>query len=243
MNNKQRHQVLFNTDTNIIGGVPDYSAVIKFVLDELGPSQNTDFVFRTQNASQRFVNAIKRLLIEFKNDAHKKIFIDAISNDTLRLEQKYLMLFWQFNINNPLFNRLTEDYYMKCLFAGRSSLSSEEVTSLLYELRRENPDELQWSEATLKLTASKYLTVLKKLGLAEGTQNKSICYPVVGDEIFVYFVKLALAVYPEQPTEANPLFKLSFLDTESLIKRLKTIKFTSIWTLKQLGNNIQIELA
>ena len=234
---------MFNTDTNIIGGVPDYSAVIKFVLDELGSVENSDFVFRTHNASQRFVNAIKRLLLEFKNDEHKKIFTEALSDDNLRLEQKYLMLFWQFNVNNPLFNRLTEDYYMKCLFAGRSSLSSDEVKSLLYELRRENPDELQWSEATLKLTASKYLTVLKKLGLAEGGQHKSIRYAVVGDEIFVYLVKLALAVYPEQPNENNPLLRLSFLDTASLINRLKSIKFTTIWTLKQLGNNIQIELA
>lgn len=242
MDNQPAHKVIFDTDTNVIGSVPDYAAVIKFVLDELNSVQNSDFVFRTQNSSKRFVKAIRRLLLEFKNEEHKKIFKEALSDDSLRLEQKYLMLFWQFNINNQLFHRLTEDYFLKCLFAGRSSLSAEEATSLLYELRRENPDELQWSEATLKLTASKYLTSLKKLGLAEGTQHKSIRYPVVGDEIFVYLVKLALAVYPEQPTETNPLFKLSFLDTASLIKRLKTIKFTTIWTLKQLGNNIQIEL-
>ena len=72
-------------------------------------------------------------------------------------------------------------------------------------MRRDNPSELNWSDATLKITASKYLTLLKKLGLANGTQVKEIKYPIIGDEVFEIFVRLALAVYPEMPTEQRTI--------------------------------------
>ena len=114
--------------------------------------------------------------------------------------------------------------------------------SYFYELRNEYPGELQWSDATLKLTASKYLTILKKLGLAEGSQTKEIRFPTIGDEVFIILVRLALSVYPDDPTETNPLFKFSFLDTPTLINRLKAIKYTQFWNLKQFGNNVKIEI-
>ena len=59
----------------------------------------------------------------------------------------------------------------------------------------------------------------------------------------VILVRLALAIYPNKPTEENPLFKFSFHDTASLISRMKSIKFTPYWQIEQLGNNIKIELS
>lgn len=235
-------KVLFNSDTNIIGGVPDYAAMIEYINQSLGTSKDADFSFRTENAGKRFMAAIGRDFLSFENDAHKKIFKEALSSQDLRVEQKFLVLYWQMTINNLLFSKISENYFMKCVFAGRLSLRPEEIMSYFYELRNEYPGELQWSDATLKLTASKYLTILKKLGLAEGSQTKEIRFPTIGDEVFIILVRLALSVYPDNPTETNPLFKFSFLDTPTLINRLKAIKYTQFWNLKQFGNNVKIEI-
>lgn len=235
-------KVLFNSDTNILGGVPDYAAMIQYAVACLDKSKETDFSFRTENAGKRFMAAINRCLLTFKNKNHQKIILDAFSSEELRIEQKMMVVFWQMVINNELFAKITENYYMKAVYAGRLSLRPEEIMSYFYELRKDFPGELTWSEATLKLTASKYLTIMKKLGLAEGSQTKEIKYPNIGDELFVILVKLALAVYPDEPTEENPLFKFSFLNTTSLVNRMKAIKYTPYWTLAQLGNNIKITL-
>ena len=84
--------------------------------------------------------------------------------------------------------------------------------------------------------------LMKKLGLATGSQTKEIKYPIIGDEVLEILVRLALSVYPETQTEQNPLFQFSFLDNASLINKLKSIKFTEKWTISQLGNNIKIEI-
>lgn len=239
----QKKVSLYNSDINILGGIPDYTAMIRYVTDSLGASQGSEFSFRTENALKRFVAAIGRNLLTFKSKQHKKVITEALSDSSLRDDQKYIIIFWQMLVNNELFAAITENYFMKCLYAGRLTLSFDEIQSYLFELRRQHPNELQWSDATLKITVSKYLTMLKKLGLAEGSQTKEIHHPIIGDELFVYFVRLALAVYPKKATEDNPLFKYSFLDTTSLVNKLKAIKFTPYWQIEQLGNNIKIELS
>ncbi len=238
----EQKKVRFNSDTNILGGVPDYAAMIQYVVASLDPTKDSDFSFRTENAGKRFMAAINRCLLTFCSKEHQTIIHDALSSEELRMDQKLIVVFWQMTINNELFARITENYYMKAVYAGRLSLRPEEIMSYFYELRRDFPGELTWSEATLKLTASKYLTIMKKLGLAEGTQSKEIKYPNIGDELFLILVRLALCVFPDQPSEENPLFKFSFHDTASLINHMKSIKFTPYWTLEQLGNSIKITL-
>jgi len=238
----EKKKVRFNSDTNILGGVPDYAAMIQYAVASLDKTKDSEFSFRTENAGKRFIAAINRCILTFQNKVHRQIVYDALSSEELRIDQKLMIVFWQMTINNELFARITENYYMKSVYAGRLSLRPEEIMSYFYELRRDFPGELTWSEATLKLTASKYLTIMKKLGLAEGTQTKEIKYPNIGDDLFVILVKLALAVYPDDPTEENTLFKYSFLDASSLVSRMKAIKFTPYWTLVQLGNNIKITL-
>lgn len=239
---KREKDTMFNSNINVLGSVPDYASMIKYALDSINGCDNNDFSFRTEKSVTRFAAAIKLDIMTFQNESHKKLIVESLSSDSLRLDQKLLVVFWQFVINNKLFNLVTDNYYMNCVYAGRLSLQSKEIESYLYELRREYPKELQWSDATLKITASKYLTMMKKLGLAEGNQQKQIRYPAIGDEIFIILVKLALSVYPDQPNETNPLFRFSFLDNQSLINRLKSIRFTPLWNIIQLGNNIKIEL-
>ena len=232
----------YNTDINVLGGVPDYPAMMRFVADALGAHGEQEFAFRTENATKRFVAAIERSIITCRNEKHKQLFLQALMSDELLQEQKYIILFWQLVVNNELFRAISENYYLRMMFAGRIALSTDEILSYIYELRRENPGELEWSEATLKINASKYLTLMKKLGLAEGDKTKSIRYPNIGDALFVYLVRLSQIIYPEDQSLSNPLLKFAFQDETSLINKLKSIKFTPYWTLTQLGNDVKIEI-
>lgn len=235
-------KVLFNSGINILGSIPDYAAMMEYAVRSLSSDPNADFSFRTEKSGMRFISAINTEILSFHNQQHRTIIEAALATDKLRQDQKLLVVFWQLCINNQLFSLITENYFIKSLFAGRLSLFTDEILSYLYELRRTYPNELQWSDATLKITASKYLTLMKKLGLATGSQTKEIKYPIIGDEVFEILVRLALSVYPETQTEQNPLFQFSFLDNTSLINMLKSIKFTEKWTISQLGNNIKIEI-
>ena len=235
-------KVLFNSGINILGSIPDYAAMMDYAVRSLRSDPNADFSFRTEKSGMRFISAINTEILSFHNQQHRTIIEAALATDELRLDQKLLVVFWQLCINNQLFSLITENYFIKFLFAGRLSLFPDEILSYLYELRHTYPNELQWSDATLKITASKYLTLMKKLGLATGSQTKEIKYPLIGDEVFEILVRLALVIYPDNPSEQNPLFQFSFLDTPTLIKRLKSIKFTDKWTITQLGNHIKIDM-
>ena len=234
--------VRFNSGINILGSIPDYAAMMAYAVGSLRNDPNADFSFRTEKSGMRFISAINTEILSFQNKQHRTIIESALDSDELRLDQKLLVVFWQLCINNKLFSLVTENCFMKSLFAGRLSLFPDEILSYLYDLRRIYPDELKWSDATLKITASKYLTLMKKLGLATGSQTKEIKYPIIGDEVFEILVRLALSVFSDTKTEQNHLFKFSFLDNASLINKLKSIKFTEKWTITQLGNNIKIEL-
>ena len=232
----------FNTDINILGGIPDYPAMMRFVVNTLSSKNEQTFAFRTENATKRFVSSIERSIITCKSDSHRRLFLGALQSEEYQQEQKYIVLFWQLVVNNELFRFISKDYYLRMMFSGRISLSTDEILSYLYELRRENPDDLQWSEITLKKNASKYLTLMKKLGLVEGDKEKAIRYPNIGDTLFVYLVKLSQIIYPEDQSLSNPLLRFSFLEESTLINKIKSIKFTPYWTVNQLGNDINIEI-
>lgn len=232
----------YNTDINVLGGVPDYPAMISFVTGTLSGERESAFTFRTGNATKRFIAAIERSIICCKNQGHRELFQSALNSLELTVEQKYSIIFWQLIINNNLFSDITKNYYLRMLYAGRVALSSDEILSYLYELRREKEGELQWSESTLKINASKYLTLLKKIGLVEGDKTKNIKYQNIGDDLFLYLVRLSQVIYPEDQTSQNPLLQFSLMDETSLIKKLKSIKFTPYWAITQLGTDIKIEL-
>ena len=82
-----KKKVLFNSDTNILGGVPDYAAMIQYAVASLDNSKDSDFSFRTENAGKRFMAAINRCILTFKNKKHKQIVFDALSSEELMMDQ------------------------------------------------------------------------------------------------------------------------------------------------------------
>jgi hypothetical protein len=134
--------------------------MMDYAVRSLRSDPNADFSFRTEKSGMRFISAIHTEILSFHNQQHRTIIEAALATDELRLDQKLLVVFWQLCINNRLFSLITENCFIRSLFAGRLSLYTDEILSFLYELRRTYPDEMQWSDATQKIIASKYLTLI-----------------------------------------------------------------------------------
>lgn len=63
---------------------------------------------------------------------------------------------------------------------------AEEITSFLCFIKETEEGELDWSEDTIKISGNKYLTIMKKLGLADGANKKSIVHPVITNDILKF---------------------------------------------------------
>ena len=236
--------VEYDSGINVIGSIPDYSSMSSFICEYSNskPESEKSFSFRTHKTFTRFLAAIKASILQFANTRQKKMFLSALADDAYTPREKSLILFWQLTYANRLFRKITEEVFMKAVYQGRTSLSLIDVLSLLHYIKEKNPKELDWSEATLKITASKYLTILKKLDLADGKLTKEIRHPIITSRLFIYFIRWILVTDPKHHTINHPLMVFCFYDKQSLIERLKKIEFMPFWNITQIGEDVTIEL-
>lgn len=232
----------YNSTVNVIGGVPDYMSMIDFINCECGYTSSDTFNFRTSKATSRFKKAVVDAFIAFETEPHKNIFLDALNSNEFTNEEKLIIMFWQFVFCNRLFAEITDNVFLRALYSGRTSISASDVEAFMKHLKLKSPDDMSWSDSTIKTTASKYLTVLKKLGFADGKIQKSIRSPHISSSLFIYLVKFALSAYPETANLNNPMFRFSFLDNQSIINRLKTIEYIPLWDITQIANEVTITL-
>ena len=235
---------MYDSGVNVLGSIPDYNAMLDFISDTYGMTEGSvgTFEFRTEKSLKRFVAAIEACVLNFRDDSHRQLFLESLSKSEYTLQERLIILFWQLTYSNRLFSRITSEVFMKALYAGRITIMSEEVLSFLRYVKENEPHELQWSEDTLKISASKYLTIMKKLGLADGATKKSIIHPIITDNLFRYFIRFTQYVYPENKTLSNPYMIFAFSEEQSIINRLKKIENIEYWEITQIGNNITIDL-
>ncbi len=189
----------------------------------------------------RFRKSIETGILRFSSPTHQSFFQKAIADEKYTKSEKMLILFWQMIYANNLFCKISENVLMPAIYSGRVSLDKSEVLSYLRFLQTDEPECLPWSEKTLSTTASKYLSIIKKLGLAEGVLVKTILHPVISDNLFVFFVRWVLLVDNDKSIN-NPYFQYGFYEKTSLIRRLKKIDLIPYWNVSQIGNDVTIEL-
>ena len=221
--------IKYDSSVNVLGSIPDYSSMLDFICEYMGrmPDGQGSFSFRTHKTFTRFLAAIKTAILTFANDRHKQLFLDALSSKEFSYREKLMVLYWQIVYGNLLFRRISEEVFMQAVYQGRTTLSALDVLSLLHHIKETEKGEFNWSEATLKICASKYLTILKKLGLADGAIRKQILYP---------------AMFPAQNSLDNPMMVFSFYDKTSFIAKLKRIEFMPFWNITQIGDEVKIEV-
>lgn len=233
----------YNSSINIVGSIPDYATMIDYIVATQCASDGSDmFVFRTAKATSRFKKAVSDGFLSFASDAHKELFLSALSNVEISNEEKMMVLFWQFAYCNQLFSEITDNVFLRALYSGRTSISKSDVLAFLRHLKLQKGDELPFSDSTIDTISSKYLTLLKKFGLADGTLIKEIRAPHISSNLFVYLVRFALTAYPDDNTLNNPMFRFSFLEPPTIINRLKTIEYIPYWDMTQVANDVTITL-
>lgn len=233
----------YDSTVNVVGSIPDYSNMIDYINQTYGMASAEDrFVFRTSKATSRFKKAVSDGFICFGSENHRALFLEALTSQDYSAEEKLIILFWQFIYCNALFRDVTKNVFLKALYSGRTSIAKNDIEAYLKHLKRENPEDMPWSDSTIAITASKYLTILKKFGFADGRLRKEIHAPHMSSSLFVLMIRLSLAAYPDIESLENPMLIYSFLDRETIIKRLKSIDYIPLWNITQIGNNITISL-
>lgn len=169
-----------NSDVNILGGMPDFNLIRIYIAGEAKDKTTSEIQMqyssiKTERAFKRFQKAIEKSMNTFKNDNLRRM-IQTLCNEQDLDDTMLLIFFWNMSLNNDLFSYLNEHVYFPILYSGRTTVAAEEVVACLKELKQLEPDLKEWSDSTVDITASKYLTLMKKFGLLDGAIKKRIIY-------------------------------------------------------------------
>lgn len=250
INNKAVLTKAYNTDINTIGSIRDYRMIHKllslYAQDKMNETEAVfvhlnEFDFRTEKTRKRFLSAAQSAFIVFNNPEHeafiKELFLQKLPDD---LKQR--ILFWQLNFSNPLFHKITEDVFIKTYYSGRISMPKEEVKAYLIELISKH-DELKnkWTDITIDNLASKYLTILKKLDLMEGSAVKKFKHIYLSREALLIYLYLYMAAEPEKRNLfGNQEYLLTFTSKESLVEKIKNLSVKGLIHVAMSGISLNI---
>jgi len=237
--------VKINTDINVLGGLPDWNLIHVFLSEDMYSIKEKGGIhsytaIKTDKSVKRFERAIKATFLSFNNSNSESIFHSVIKKNAISNEVLFL-LFWNASVSNALFNYLNAKVYFPALFSGRISIKNDEVVACIKDLKLSEADLKKWSEITVTTTASKYLTLLKKFGLMEGSVNKRIVHPLLSDAMFVLFAYWIAAI-SEKPNLVNSNWlPYCFSEKQAFLDRLLQKKFSKYFDVVYTGDNLGIE--
>jgi hypothetical protein len=240
----------YNSDINPLGSIPDYHLIYRALpllygrnneLEKLLVTDN-EFNFRTERSRKRFLFVLNSAFIT-KNESINKlagVLIDFLENDE---QAKALIVFWLFSINNRLFYELNRDIFLKYYYQGRAELPKNDVMAYLKNLIAENSElKGKWSEETIDTMASKYLTVLKKLGLLEGRHKKTFRMITITNEMLAVFVHFFARMEGRKTNMLEDEFlPFSFVSAGNMVDRLKTIGKKDWIKMNYTGASLEVE--
>jgi hypothetical protein len=234
-----------NTDINILGGLPDWN-LIKLFMDRNIDSMrkegglNAFTSIKTDKSVKRFEKAITATLLKTDNVEVELLIRETLSAEGISTDS-LMLLFWNASFNNDLFRYLNNQIYFSSFYSGRITIKSNEVTACLKDLSEREPGLKAWGDYTLAKNASKYLTLLKKFNLMEGSQKKAILHPYLDDKAFVLFIYWLKAIEPNPNLLDSEWIIYSFCEKEVFIERLMKKKFSSYFQLLYSGDKLNIE--
>ncbi|MCE5179213.1 MAG: DUF1819 family protein [Porphyromonadaceae bacterium] len=234
-----------NSDINILGGLTDWN-LIKIFLTENNNSINekggvhTFTAIKTDKSVKRFEKAIRTTLLNSKRSdleiiIKQAILESGINNGTL------LLLFWNASSNNELLFHLNDHVFFPAFYSGRVSIKSDEVEACLHELKQTEEALKKWSDITISTTASKYLTLLKKFGLMEGSANKRIIHPYLSDAMFILYSYWLSAISEKSNLVNSHWLHYCFSEKQAFLDRLLQKKFSKYFNVIYTGDKLNIE--
>lgn len=235
----------YNSDINILGSLPDWNLIPIFLNQDINTIRSnvglqSVTAIKTDKSIRRFEKAIKETLIKFNNENVSKLIIEflnkeQISNDSL------ILLFWNASFNNKLLFYLNENVFFPAVYSGRITIKKDEVIACLKELKETDKDLKGWSEITIATTASKYLTLLKKFGVMQGSLNKTITHPYLNDKMFVLFIYWLMAIENLPNILNSQWLQYCFLENQVFLDRLMQKKYTKFFNITYSVDKLKIE--
>ncbi|KAA6348340.1 hypothetical protein EZS27_004230 [termite gut metagenome] len=235
-----------NSDINILGGLPDWNLINVFLKEDIKSIQsskeeiNSYTAIKTDKSVKRFKKAITGTLLNFNNDNVRLLFRSLIETKGVNSDL-LIFLFWNASVNNELLHYLNEKVFFPALYTGRISIKNDEVTACIKELKSSENDLQGWSESTITTTASKYLTLLKKFGLMEGSINKIINHPYLSDEMFVVYIYWLIISSNMPNLLKSKWLPYSFTEFQPFLDRLMQKKFFKYFNVIYIGDNLNVE--
>lgn len=230
--------LIINTDLNILGGLLDLN-IVRFLLTENGEKQSYASI-KTVKSFKRYTKAIKRTLLTCTNQKlefliHKIIEQEGISADSLNI------LFWNAAVNNDLIHYLNHNVFFPAYYGGRNTIKKDEVLACLNELKQVEPSIQNWTFSTIDLTASKYLTLLKKFNLMEGSAEKTISHTILSDNSLMLFIYWILAIETKSNLLESKWLEYCFMKKEIFIQRILQKKYLKFLNLNYSGDKLTVE--
>lgn len=252
INTNKKKEVIYTSDINVIASIPDFN-LINDVISAFAYHKSEEYIneeifkqnvygIRTLRSRKRFLSAIIKTFIKFKTKEHQQVFYTLFAQNNFS-NLKRMALYFQFSFNDQLFFELTTKVYMKLYKAGRLTVSKDEFNAYLYDLRDRKPDIQNWSNSTIDIVASKYLTLLKKLGFLKGRFRKEFCTLDLDDPTIVYMVYLLKSLGNINPDiMKNPYLDILPYSNDNLYRRIKKISLVDYFKIYTLGYDLKVNL-
>ncbi|HCV16197.1 MAG TPA: hypothetical protein DF637_07680 [Rikenellaceae bacterium] len=237
--------MIINTDINILGGLPDWKLIYVFLNEDLktiraaGGTRSVTTI-KTDRSVMRFEKAITNTLLKFINENIESLFRSIIMAEEISADS-LLFIFWNASSNNELLHYMNEKVFFPALYSGRVSVKRDEASACIRELKQTESDLKKWSEVTVNTTASKYLTLLKKFGLMEGSLNKTINHLNVNDKMFVLFIYWLVSVSEVSNILNSPWIQYGFCEKQIFIQRIMQKKFSKFFNILYTGDKLSVE--
>lgn len=241
----------YNTAINVIGGLRDCCVIFKAIDSHFSQSdslkelvnQRNEFNLRTEKSRTRIQREVRKVFLQFKNVEHQDL-IQGIFTEHVPLQDKELVLVWQFALNNRLFREITSRVFVKTYYSGRASISKNDITAYLKELLLQNASvQINWSENTINTLSTKYLNLMSKLGFLSPGRVKSFKHIRPSSEAQVLFLYFAKLFSPSTSNILNNgLLPISFIPSDDVQDRLKKLSLKGFFNMNFNGIALNIEL-
>ena len=240
----------YNTDINIVGSILDYHLIYKALpllianddkLIQILVKDN-EFNIRTEKSRKRFLSTLNSAFVSEYDSVNQFVSNILIEKD-VDDKSKAIFLFWVFSINNLLFRELNNKLFLKYYYQGRAEFPAKDVEAYLKDLiNRTEELKGRWSENTISTIASKYLTILKKLNILEGTRKKSFCFLRVSDELIVCLVHIYSLMNQQGANFLEHEFsQWIFISKDSILERFKRIGKKDWIKMNYTGTTLRVE--
>ena len=241
----------YDTAINVIGGLRDCIVIFKAIDAHFSESdslkelieQRNEFSLRTEKSRARVQREIQKAFVHFKSEEHESL-VQGIFSRQVPLQDRLLVIFWQFALNNRLFREISSTVFAKTYYSGRTSISKDDIVAYLKDsLSQKESLATAWSENTIKTLATKYLNLMSKLGFVSTGRSKTFNHIRPSSEsqvLFLYFAKLFSP--SNRNIRANEFLPLSFVPSDDVQDRLKKLSLKGFFNMNFNGVALNIDL-